>query len=163
MHRERGSAVQSSPAGTVSSIFFKNFTLISVRLSPRIYNYSVFIWINKSIRTSIKSCYSKGTETIKYMESDEVGPSVKNKRPNVGERNSGFRCFRNPNVHCCTIGYHYLYVRQWGMLYTRTSSAPLPMRYASMRCTSTALYFYEENTQAPNQFFHKHFKQKICK
>ncbi len=45
---------------------------------------------------------------------------------------------------------------QWGILYT--STAPLPMRhttmgYTSMRYTSTALYFYEENIQAPNNFF----------
>jgi hypothetical protein len=49
-----------------------------------------------------------------------------------------------------------------------TSTAPLPMRYTtmgytSMRYTSTALYFYEENTQALNKFFYKHFKQKVCK
>ncbi len=43
-----------------------------------------------------------------------------------------------------------------GILYT--STAPLPMRhttmgYTSMRYTSMALYFYEENIQAPNNFF----------
>ncbi len=43
-----------------------------------------------------------------------------------------------------------------GILYT--STAPLPMRhstmgYTSMRYTTTALYFYEENIQAPNNFF----------
>jgi hypothetical protein len=27
------------------------------------------------------------------------------------------------------------------------------MGYTSIRYTSTALYFYEENTQAPNKFF----------
>ncbi len=51
-----------------------------------------------------------------------------------------------------------------GMLYT--STAPLPMTtmgYTSMRYTSMALYFYEENTQALNKFFYKHCKQKICK
>ncbi len=45
------------------------------------------------------------------------------------------------------------------MLYT--STAPLPMRYTryttmgytSVRYTSTALYFYKENAQAPNKFF----------
>ncbi len=48
-----------------------------------------------------------------------------------------------------------------------TSTAPLPVRYTTMgytsvRYTSTALYLYEENTQAPNKFFYKRFKQKIC-
>jgi hypothetical protein len=37
------------------------------------------------------------------------------------------------------------------------------MGYTSMRYTSTALYFYEEFTQAPDKNFKKHFKQKICK
>ncbi len=60
--------------------------------------------------------------------------------------------------------YKYIYSR--GILYT--STAPLPMRhttmgYTSMRYTSTALYFYEENIQAPNNFFYKHLKQKIRK
>ncbi len=44
-----------------------------------------------------------------------------------------------------------------------TSTAPLPMRYTTMgytstRYTSTALYFYEQFTQAPNKFFEKHLK-----
>ena len=36
---KRGTASQSSPAGTVSSIFFKNLILISVTLSPKIIKY----------------------------------------------------------------------------------------------------------------------------
>ncbi len=64
-----------------------------------------------------------------------------------------------------------------GMLHT--STAPLPtmgyttmgyttmgyttMGYTTMIDTSSALYFYKQFTQAPNKFFLKHFRQKICK
>jgi hypothetical protein len=44
-----------------------------------------------------------------------------------------------------------------------TSTAPLSMRYTTMRQTFTALYFYEEFSQAPDKNLKKHFKQKICK